>query len=161
MFARKTNRKEQLMRKLAAYFFAISRDGNIGYLLFRVFIGIGMAMHGIPKLAGGVEVWEGVGGIMAQIGVPGLAVFWGFMAALAEGVGGMLLALGALTTVASFLMAVTMAVAAFAAHAGAPFFGRELALLYFFAALMFMFKGAGRYSVDNVIAGRGAGKGSG
>lgn len=128
--------------------------GDAGYFLLRVFIGAGMMTHGLPKLAGGVETWRGVGGIMSGTGMPGAPEFWGFMAAAAEGIGGILLMLGACTVPASFLIVVTMAVAAFVAHAGAPFAGREMALLYLFPALLFMLKGGGRWSLDVLIAGR-------
>lgn len=126
-------------------------DGNLGLLFFRLFLGIGMATHGIPKLQAGAEMWKGLGGAMGGLGVPGPAVFWGFMAAFAEGVGAILLALGAFTRLAAFLVAFAMAVAAFVVHASDPFAGKEMALLYFFGALLFLFKGAGRYSVDAVV----------
>lgn len=143
------------MRKLLSYLFVTSDDGNIGLLLLRVFAGIGILTHGVPKILGGPEFWEKVGSVMSKIGVPGPAVFWGFMAAVAEGVGGVLLLLGALTTVASFLIFFTMTVASLVAHAGDPFAKREMALLYLFIALCFMLKGAGRYSVDTLVAPKG------
>lgn len=137
--------------KVSRYLFITSDEKNIGFLLLRVFVGIGMLTHGIPKIAGGPEVWSGLGGVMSSIGVPGPAVFWGFMAAVAESVGALLLLLGGFTTVASFLIVSTMGVAAFVAHAGDPFATREKALLYLFCALLFLFKGAGRYSMDGLI----------
>ena len=139
------------MKRIFSYLFITSSDGNIGLLLLRVLVGIGLMTHGIPKIMGGPEFWVKVGGVMAKIGVPGPAVFWGFMAAMAEGVGAFLLLLGAFTTVASFLIVFTMSVAAFVAHAGAPFATREMALLYLFGGLLFLLKGAGRYSVDTLI----------
>lgn len=140
------------MRKLLSYLFVVSDDRNIGLLLLRIFAGIGMLTHGVPKIMGGPELWEKVGGVMSKIGVPGPAVLWGFMAAVAESVGALLLLLGALTTIASFLILFTMTVASLVAHAGDPFARREMALLYLFIALCFMLKGAGRYSVDKLLA---------
>lgn len=137
---------------------AVSDDPSPGLLFFRLFLGAGMIVHGYPKLARGPALWEGLGGVMTGIGVPGPAVFWGFMAAFAEGVGGLLLILGALTTPAALLIAFTMGVAAFVAHAGDPFSGREKALLYLFGALVFVFKGAGRHSVDAAIRRRLTGR---
>jgi putative oxidoreductase len=140
-----------ILNNVRKFGFVTSSDGNIGLLLLRVFLGVGIATHGIPKLQGGVELWAGLGSVIGKIGVPGPAAFWGFMAALAEGVGGILLTLGAFTTLASFLIVFTMAVAVFVVHAADPFSGKELALLYLFGALAFLFKGGGRYSIDTLL----------
>ncbi|MBP7830569.1 MAG: DoxX family protein [Kiritimatiellae bacterium] len=139
------------MKKILKYLFITSDDANLGLLILRVFIGAAMLTHGIPKITGGPQFWEGVGGVMTKIGVPGPAVFWGFMAAVAESVGAALLLLGAFTTIASFLLVFTMSVAAFVAHAADPFDVKEKALLFLFAALLFLLKGAGRWSVDRLI----------
>ena len=139
------------MKKVLKYLFITSDDANLGLLILRVFIGAAMLTHGIPKITGGPEFWEKVGGVMGSIGVPGPAVFWGFMAAVAESVGAALLLLGAFTTVASFLLAFTMSIAAFVAHDADPFDVKDKALLYLAAALLFLLKGAGRWSVDRLI----------
>lgn len=136
------------MRTLVSRLFVTSPDGNLGLALLRVFAGIGMMTHGIPKLKGGPETWAGLGSVLTGIGAPGPDVFWGFMAAVAEGIGGGLLLLGAGTPVAAFLIAFTMGIAAFVVHAQDAFAKKEMALLYLFIALLFLFKGAGRYSVD-------------
>ena len=136
------------MKKIIKYLFITSDDGNLGLLLLRVFLGAAMLTHGIPKITAGPEMWEGVGGVMTKLGAPGPAVFWGFMAAVAESVGALFLLLGAFTTIASFLIAFTMGIAAFVAHAADPFDVKEKALLFLFGALLFLLKGAGRYSVD-------------
>ncbi|MDZ4199194.1 MAG: DoxX family protein [Kiritimatiellia bacterium] len=138
--------------------FVTSSDGNLGLLLLRLFIGFGIFTHGLPKLQGGPELWEKMGGVMTGLGVPGPAVFWGFMAAFAEGVGGILLALGAFTTLASFLVAFTMAIAFLVVHQADPFAKKEMAALYFFGATTFLFKGAGRFSIDSLLRPRIAGK---
>lgn len=131
------------------------REGNIGYLLLRVFTGLAMLTHGWSKLMGGPKGWEGLGGVMGGIGIPGPAVFWGFMAAFAESIGAILLAIGLLTPVAGFLIGITMAVAGFVAHAGDPFVVREKALLFLFIAILYMLKGAGRYSFDRYLPRKG------
>lgn len=123
-------------------------DGNVGLAILRIFAGAAMMTHGVPKLLGGPELWGKVGSVMSAIGVPGPAVVWGFLAAAAEGFGALALALGFLTRASAALVAFTMAVAAFVAHRADPFSKRELALLYLAVMLMFMLKGAGKYSVD-------------
>jgi putative oxidoreductase len=139
------------MKKILNYLFITSDDRNLGLLLIRLLIGIGLMTHGIPKILAGPEMWAKVGGVMSKIGVPGPAVAWGFMAGMAEGVASLFLVLGAFTTIFSFLIVFNMSVAAFVAHAGAPFATREMALLYLFGGLLFLLKGAGRYSVDTLI----------
>ena len=80
------------------------------------------------------------------------------MAAIAEFVGGLLLAAGLLTRPAATLIGVTMLVAVTTAHRSDPFFGggksKEMALLYLTFALIFLFTGPGRFSVDRLIARR-------
>ncbi len=140
-----------MIKWIKSVIFVISDDRNLGYLLFRVFLGGAMLTHGIPKLLGGPQMWAGLGGVMTKFGAPGPAVFWGFMATMAESAAALLIALGGFTTIASFLLVVNMSVAAFVVHGGDAFARRELALFYLFGALMFMLKGAGRYSLDNAI----------
>ncbi len=81
-------------------------------LFLRVGLGIMMMTHGIPKLMGGVEKWTAVGGSMKNFGIDFAPAFWGFMAAFAEGIGGLLVALGLWFRIACFLIIVTLIVAA-------------------------------------------------
>lgn len=67
----------------------------------------------------------------------------------------LLVALGLGTRPAAAIAAFTMGVAAFVVHAGAPFARRELALAYLLPFLGLVFTGAGRFSVDARIRGRG------
>ncbi|MCA1809457.1 MAG: DoxX family protein [Kiritimatiellia bacterium] len=139
------------MKKIQNCLWHTTSDGNIGYLLLRVFIALALLTHGLPKLTAGPELWGQLGGAVTGLGVPGPAVFWGFMAAFAESIGSIMLLVGLLTPAAAALIAVTMAVAAFVVHGGQGFAGRELALLYLFPGLLFMLKGAGRYSLDYLL----------
>lgn len=141
------------MKKVLPLLFAGSNDANVGLLLMRLFVGAGMLTHGIPKLLGGVDFWSIVGGVMAEIGVPGSAVFWGAMAAFAESFGALFILFGVLSRVGAFLLVINMAVVAFVAHAGQDFNERELALFYLFGAALFLLKGPGRYSIDHWIRG--------
>ncbi len=141
------------MKKLLAFLGGDVKDFNVGFLFLRVFAGIAMMTHGIPKIIAGPGLWRGLGGVMARMGVPGPAVFWGFMASLAESAGALGMALGLLTRLSAGLLAITMAVAAFVAHAKDPFEAREKALLYLFIALLYAFRGPGRISADRLIRG--------
>jgi putative oxidoreductase len=142
------------MKAILSYLWRAKPDPNVAYLALRVFVGIAMFTHGIGKLTGGPDKWRGLGGVMGSIGIPGPAVFWGFMAAFAESVGAVLLAIGLLTPLAGFLITATMIVAVFVAHAGDPFSAKELGLMFLFTSLLFMLKGAGTYSIDRWLPQR-------
>ena len=114
----------------------------------RAFAGCSLAFaHGFGKLPPPERLVAGV----AEMGFPAPTVF-AWAAALAEGVGGVLLALGLLTRPATLAIVVTMAVAAFVAHAPDPYGRKELALLYLMVALFFHLRGAGSWSLDHAIA---------
>ena len=63
-----------------------------------------------------------------------------------------LLMLGLFTRLAAIPLAIGMAVAAFVAHAPFSFSASELPLLYLVVFASFFFLGAGRYSIDYLIA---------
>jgi putative oxidoreductase len=129
---------------------------DTGLLVIRLGVGLMfLLVHGGPKLMGGPETWERVGGAMSVVGIGFAPVFWGFMAAASEGIGGLLLALGLFTRPAALLMTVTMAVAstmhlshgdglAKASHA------IELGVVF----LGLLMTGPGRYSLDQKWLGK-------
>jgi len=116
-------------------------------------LGIMFIYHGAPKMFGGPERWAQFGQAMGGFGITVVPVFWGFMAAFAELVGGACLVLGLFFRFFTVLLLVTMVVAARmhfqkgdglsgAAHAledGVIFFGLT-------------FIGPGRYSLDAWLA---------
>jgi len=131
---------------------------NFGLLALRVGLGGMMAVaHGWGKITGGPESWEGLGSAIGALGVPVfLPAFWGFMAAFAEFVGAILLAVGFFFRPAAFLLLCTMIVAA-AMHATAgDDFGmktsRPIELGIVFLAMLFT--GPGRYAVDTWFGGK-------
>lgn len=90
----------------------IKPNTDLGLFVLRVGIGASFCyFYGVPKLMGGPQMWEGIGGSMGKLGIHFLPVVWGFMAALAEGLGGLLLVLGIFTRTAAVFMAFTMAIA--------------------------------------------------
>ncbi|MDI3504933.1 MAG: putative oxidoreductase [Bacteroidota bacterium] len=120
-----------------------------GLLFLRVALGISIFLHGIPKMMGGVETWSYLGSSMSYFGITFAPAFWGFLAAFAETVGGVLLALGLFFRPAAILLAGNMTVA-LATHlfAGDNFmvYGHALDLLIVYFSLIFI--GAGEYSLD-------------
>ncbi|MEE9554467.1 MAG: DoxX family protein [candidate division Zixibacteria bacterium] len=130
-------------------FFKTEKYRDLGLLILRVGIGLMFAYHGAPKLFGGPEKWEKLGGAMGNFGLDIFPVFWGFMASVSEFVGGIFLAVGFLTGPSCALLAVTMIIAAVFHLAGGDGLGRashaiEAGILF----ISLIFIGAGKYSLD-------------
>ena len=122
---------------------------QIGIFILRVGIGITMMLHGIPKLMAGPEMWTGLGSAMGNLGINFAPTFWGLMAAIAEGIGGLLLVLGLFFRPITLMLVFNMIVAMMMhISQGDGFMGysHALDLLIVFVALFFI--GAGKYSLD-------------
>lgn len=125
---------------------------DIGLLILRVGIGFMFMCHGFPKLLGGPEKWELIGGSMKIFGIDFALTFWGFMAAFAELGGGALLAVGFLTRPACFLLLSTMFVAtAMHISKGHHFTSYSHAVEAGILFLSLLLIGPGKYSVDEKI----------
>jgi len=127
----------------------LSKYRDFGLLLLRIGLGIMMIMHGWPKLTGGPEVWTKLGGAMSNFGISFMPEIWGLAAALAELLGGVLLAVGFAMRPACIALAGTMFVAMmFHISAGDPFkdWSHAAELLIVFVSLLFI--GAGKFSFD-------------
>ena len=121
----------------------LGRYSEATYAAFRFMAGAMFAMHGAQKLFGAF-------GSQPMTGNPMMLV-----AGVIEFVGGLMIAVGLLTSWAAFLASGQMAVAYFMVHAKqAPFSPLEnkgeLAVLYCFAFLYMASRGGGRYSVDGM-----------
>ncbi len=139
-----------MLKKLLSHQNANPFLGDVVYTGVRVFVGITMAVaHGFGKLPPPDMMVEK----LSSMGFPA-ALFFAWCAALAEVIGGLLLAVGFLTRPAALFIGFTMLVAGFVIHAADPFQTKELALIYLAVSLIFAFKGAGRYSVDALISKR-------
>ncbi len=124
---------------------------DLGLLLLRATFGLYMALgHGWGKIVGGPEQWAGLGGTMEIFGLGFAPTFWGFMAAIAEFVGALLVVLGLLTRPAALLLVINMSVAATAHMTGVIDGSPETALLYGFFFLSLLLVGPGKYSVDEL-----------
>jgi len=128
---------------------SLGKYRDFGLLILRVGLGALFIVFGYPKITGGPEMWEKLGGAVAAFGIHTWPIFWGFMAAFAEFVGGILLVFGLFTRPAAFLLLVTMIVA-FTTHfnQGDPFpvYSRPLELAVVFLGLLLL--GPGKHSVD-------------
>ena len=125
---------------------------NLGLLILRVGIGVMFIMHGYPKIIGGPDKWEKLGGAMGNLGVDYFPVFWGFMAALAEFGGGILLITGLMFRPVCLLMLFTMIVATLH-HLGRgdtimeASHSIELGIVF----LSMLFIGPGRYRLGKIV----------
>lgn len=132
-----------------ALFSSLGKYSDIGLLIIRLGLGIMFIMHGYPKLTGGPEMWEKIGGAMGNVGINFAPVFWGFLAALAEAGGGLLFALGLFFRPAAFAMAFTMLIAALVHLKGEDgLMGASHAIEVGIVFFGFIFIGPGKYSVD-------------
>jgi len=139
----KTKTKEK-SKYCPSNLFCHEKSPDIGLLLARLTIGLTMALtHGWGKIPPSDGLVAGVTGM----GFP-LPGFFAWAASLSEFAGGILIAVGLCTRPAAFFMAFTMGVAFFVVHSADPFQTKELAFLYMNFAVLFMFTGAGRYSLD-------------
>lgn len=122
---------------------------DAGLLILRVGMGVMYLWHGYPKLFGGPAMWEKVGAAMAFVGVQAMPVFWGFMAACSEFIGGICLILGFFFRPACILLTTTMAVAA-SMHLGKGE-GLKIASHAIENGIVFLsliIIGPGKYSID-------------
>lgn len=127
------------------------RYRDFGLLLLRVGVGIMMIAHGWPKIAAGPAMWGKIGQAMGALGINFAPTFWGFMAAFAESVGGLLLVLGLFfRPTLVFLMVPTMLVAMLmhkmVRHDPFNIWSHAATLGLVFIAMIFI--GPGRYSLD-------------
>lgn len=123
---------------------------DVGLLFLRAGIGVIMVFHGWPKLAGGQGKWVAVGTAMQYLGIAFWPIFWGFLAAMSETLGGALLAIGFLTRPAAFAIAFTMAVATVMVYhtSGGAFAEWTNPAVIGIVCLSLILIGPGKYSID-------------
>ncbi|MBS1772325.1 MAG: DoxX family protein [Bacteroidetes bacterium] len=132
-------------------FTKLSKYTDFGLLIMRIGVGAMMMLHGFPKITGGTEKWLSLGKHISHVGINFGYTFWGFMAAISEGIGGLFIILGLFFRPTAFLLFFTMLIAVLthlssiegdiwsdASHA--------IELCSVFIAMFIM--GPGRFSVD-------------
>jgi putative oxidoreductase len=127
---------------------------DIGLLVLRLGFGLGFIFfHGWGKLTGGPERWTGVGEAVQHLGIGFGHTFFGFLAAFAESIGGLLIAAGFLFRPAALLLAGTMFVA-WVMHVVTGQGNPAHSFKNLWVALGLALIGPGRYSVDHWLATR-------
>jgi|SRR6516162_140644 putative oxidoreductase len=111
--------------------------------ILRIFTGLSLLEHGTGKILGFPVVAN-----FANVQLTSLTGIGGMI----ELVGGILFTIGLFTRQVAFILSGFTAVAYFMVHAGKSFYpvlnGGELAALYCFVFLYFVFAGAGPWSID-------------
>ncbi len=129
---------------------------NLGLLLLRLVIGLGLAGHGAQKSFGwwSGSGWKGAVGMAQRSGFRPAPIFAALLVA-GELLAGLGIAAGFLTPFAAVGAALTMAMAIRIAHWKWAFFakggGVENPLLYASAALSLVFTGPGGLSLDHAF----------
>lgn len=123
---------------------------DLGFLIIRVVVGVIFVAAGIGKFLGGSEVLQNVGQAMGIIGISFAPVFWGFMAALVETVGGLLIIIGFLFRGSAFFLLGTMIVATAVKISSGADFVQEVGYPLVMAAITagLLFTGPGKIAVQ-------------
>ncbi len=132
-----------------ALFAQLGNYKNFGLFVMRVGVGVMLFMHGLPKLTGGPAKWEALGHSMANLHITVVPVFWGFMSAITECIGGLFCVLGLWFRLVSILMVINFIVAIVKLNmGGSTIMESAEAIELCFVFFGFIFLGAGAYSVD-------------
>jgi putative oxidoreductase len=127
---------------------------DLALLVLRLVLGAVFLAHGGQKLF--VFGLDGVAGAFGQMGIPGAGLV-GPLTAFVEFFGGLAVLTGLLTRLAGLGLAITMLGAIALVHLPAGFFapqGFEFPLSLLGIATSLVIAGAGRYSLDHVLATR-------
>lgn len=142
----------------------LQTNSTLGPLIARIVLGLVMLPHGLQKTFGwfGGHGFSGTMGFFTQaMHIPAALAF---LAILAESVGALCLILGLFSRLAAFGIGSVMVVAIFAVHGAHGFFmnwmgnqkgeGYEYHLLAIGLAFIVMIQGAGKASLDRLLARR-------
>ena len=128
---------------------SLGKYRNTGLFIIRLGLGIMFMLHGYPKLLGGPEKWDAIGGSMKHLGITFYPAVWGLLAAATETFGGFLILLGLAFRPVCLLLLFTMIVAA-ATHLKTSdnYMDASQAIEMGFVFFGLAFIGPGRYSID-------------
>lgn len=119
---------------------------DVAVCLLRIGASALMMTHGIPKF---LQILEGDFSFSDPIGIgeaPSLV-----LVAFAEFICAVFVLIGLGTRLSLIPLIITMAVAAFVAHAGDPFSRKELSLFFLISFVVLFLTGPGKYSLDGKL----------
>ncbi len=125
--------------------------------ILRIFVGLMLIPHGAQKLFG-MFGGGGISGTAQFFESSGYtpAVFWAAVVGITEFFGGIAITLGLFTRLAALFVFIQMCVLVFSFHMPNGFFnfkgGYEFPLLWGIAALFFLIRGGGRFSLDTKMS---------
>ena len=124
-------------------------NADLGRLLLRIILGVGILLHGIAKIQGGID------GIIQGVIALGLPGFIGYGVYIGEVVAPVLLILGFYSRIGAVLIAINMVFALSLAHRADLFnvattggYALELQAMYLLTAIAIALMGPGRYSMN-------------
>ena len=142
----------------------IKTNSSFGPLVARLVLGLAMFPHGAQKVFGWFGGYGFAGTMQFFTGTMHIPAVFAFLAIAAEFAGALGLIVGLLSRVAAFGIASVMVVAILTVHSANGFFmnwagsqkgeGFEYHLLAIGLALVVMIQGAGKTSLDGLIASR-------
>jgi putative oxidoreductase len=121
-----------------------------------------ISLHGLMKFNGGEETIEKVGSSVNYLGIDSGHLFFGYVAATIEFIGGLLIMTGLFFTPACVMLFLVLSVAAImkiSKGGGFLSFSYPLEMAFIFISLALT--GAGKYSFDNKILNINANRNSG
>jgi len=130
---------------------------DVGLLILRIgFGGMFAYQHGWDKIVAGPQEWTKLGGAMTLLGVSFYPVFWGFMSAFAEFVGGICIATGLFFRLMCAMLTFNMVVAA-TYHYYTPAIRDKIALPIQFGIIAFclLLTGPGNIALGKLLFGGG------
>jgi len=133
-------------------FALLERHSALGVPLFRVFLGAALAYGTQDNVFSGAHMIE-FRDFLDRNGFPA-PLPSAYLSAYAQFICGLLILAGAFTRPAAAVMVVNFVVALLMVHRALPFSANISPLAMLFGALLFVFHGAGAYSVDAVLRRR-------
>jgi len=137
------NRLAHALKRLENYKDAVLLCVRLGLCFMFVFI------HGGPKLFGGPEKWLEVGSMLKAVGFTAMPALLGFIAAVCEFFGGILIGIGLFTRLGAAMILSTLVIAAAVMWRLKGLFAAAPAIEDSLFMLVLMVVGAGKYSLDS------------
>lgn len=141
----------------------LATGDSFSLFVLRLALGVVVLPHGLQKVFGWFGGW-GLDGTLGWFGSIGIPAFLGILAIAADFAGAIAVIAGIGTRIAAFGIAVNMVVAALVVHRPNGFFmnwagnqageGYEFHILAAAIALAVVLGGAGRWSIDRLLASR-------